>query len=117
MLCYKILNYLKLEVCILLINFFQQLIQNLYNEITELANYERNVSKNIYKYNAYRKAAGTLSGLTERIKNGQEAKKLPGIGEKIAKKIDEFLSTGKLQKLEDVLIYFNYFLSKFLINF
>jgi len=71
---------------------------------TELADYERNVSKNIYKYNAYRKAAGTLSALSERIKNGEEAKKLPGIGIKIAKKIDEFLQTGKLQKLEDVLI-------------
>lgn len=90
----------------------------MYNEITDLANYERNVSKNIYKYNAYRKAVATLSGLPERVKNGQEAKKLPGIGEKIAKKIDEFLSTGKLQKLEAVLIliylfnnkmYFTYF--------
>ncbi|XP_043792123.1 DNA polymerase beta-like [Apis laboriosa] len=76
--------------------------QDLCDFLIELANYERNVSKNIYKYNAYRKAAGTLSGLTERIKSGQEAKKLPGIGEKIAKKIDEFLSTGKLQKLEDI---------------
>ncbi|XP_018393618.1 PREDICTED: DNA polymerase beta-like isoform X2 [Cyphomyrmex costatus] len=68
----------------------------------ELADYERNVSKNVYKYNAYRKAAGTLSALTERVKNGEEAKKLPGIGVKIAKKIDEFLQTGKLQKLEDI---------------
>lgn len=77
---------------------------NLHNEIAELANYERNVSKNIYKYNAYRKAAGTLSGLSERVQSGGEAKKLPGIGEKIAKKIDEFLNTGKLQKLENVCI-------------
>lgn len=70
--------------------------------LAELADYERNVSKNVYKYNAYRKAAGTLSALTERVKSGEEAKKLPGIGVKIAKKIDEFLQTGKLQKLEDV---------------
>jgi DNA polymerase/3'-5' exonuclease PolX len=42
--------------------------------------------------------------LPERIKNGEEAKKLRGIGIKIAKKLDEFLQTGKLQKLEDVLI-------------
>ncbi|XP_032457622.1 DNA polymerase beta isoform X5 [Nasonia vitripennis] len=68
----------------------------------ELANYERNVNKNVHKYNAYRKAASTLSGLSERVKSGEEAKKLPGIGEKIAKKIDEFLETGKLRKLEDI---------------
>ncbi|CAL7952141.1 unnamed protein product [Xylocopa violacea] len=76
--------------------------QDLCDFLLELANYERNVNKNIYKYNAYRKAAGTLSSLPERVKSGQEARKLPGIGEKIAKKIDEFLSTGKLQKLEDI---------------
>ncbi|XP_033225029.1 DNA polymerase beta-like [Belonocnema kinseyi] len=70
--------------------------------LTELADYERNVSKNIYKYNAYRKAASTLSKLPERVKSGAEAKKLPGIGEKIAKKLDEFLKTGKLQKLEEI---------------
>lgn len=73
--------------------------------LSELANYERNVTKNIYKSNAYRKAATTLGKLRERVKNGAEAKKLPGIGDKIAKKIDEFLETGKLQKLENVLFF------------
>lgn len=68
-----------------------------------MAQYERDVGKNIYKYNAYRKAAGTLSALPERVNSGKEAKKLPGIGDKIAKKIDEFLETGKLQKIENVL--------------
>lgn len=72
--------------------------------IAELANYERNSNKNVFKYNAYRKAAATLIALPERVKSGEEAKKLPGIGIKIAKKIDEFLQTGKLQKLEDVLL-------------
>ncbi|XP_014204780.1 DNA polymerase beta [Copidosoma floridanum] len=70
--------------------------------LTELANYERNVNKNVFKYNAYRKASNTLAGLPERVKSGKEAKKLPGIGDKIAKKIDEFLDTGKLRKLEDI---------------
>ncbi|KAL6440532.1 hypothetical protein ACFW04_003206 [Cataglyphis niger] len=76
--------------------------QDLCDFLLELADFERNVSKNVYKYNAYRKAAGTLSTLPERVKSGDEAKKLPGIGVKIAKKIDEFLQTGKLQKLEDI---------------
>ncbi|CAL1675724.1 unnamed protein product [Lasius platythorax] len=76
--------------------------QDLCDFLLELADFERNVSKNVFKYNAYRKAAGTLSALPERVKSGEEAKKLPGIGIKIAKKIDEFLQTGKLQKLEDI---------------
>lgn len=76
--------------------------QDLCEFLIELANYERNVTKNIYKSNAYRKAATTLGKLRERVKNGAEAKKLPGIGDKIAKKIDEFLETGKLQKLENI---------------
>ena len=76
--------------------------QDLCDFLIELANFEKNISKNIYKHNAYRKAAATLSGLPERVKSGAEAKKLPGIGEKIAKKIDEFLDTGKLRKLEDI---------------
>ena len=37
-----------------------------------------------------------------RIESGAEAKKLDGVGEKIAKKIDEILSTGKLAKLEKI---------------
>ncbi|KAJ3650767.1 hypothetical protein Zmor_016847 [Zophobas morio] len=70
--------------------------------LLELAEYEKNVSRNIHKYNAYRKAASVLSALPTRITSGSQAKKLNGIGEKIAKKIDEFLATGKLQKLENI---------------
>ncbi|XP_076162816.1 DNA polymerase beta [Ptiloglossa arizonensis] len=76
--------------------------QDLCEFLIELANYERNVNNNIYKYNAYRKASSTLNSLPYRVTSGDAAKKLPGIGDKIAKKIDEFLSTGKLQKLEDI---------------
>ena len=66
-----------------------------------------------------RKAAGVLAKHPERIKSGEEARKLvsriianravvtcptkEGVGEKIAKKIDEILSTGQLQKLEKVI--------------
>lgn len=70
-----------------------------------MADYEKNVSRNIHKYNAYRKAASVLADHPTRIKSGAEAKKLNGVGEKIAKKIDEYLSTGKLQKLENVSFY------------
>ncbi|CAG9770196.1 unnamed protein product [Ceutorhynchus assimilis] len=70
--------------------------------LTELAEYEKNINRNIHKYNAYRKAAATLAAHPTRVKSGAEAKKLPGVGDKISKKIDEFLQTGKLQKLEKI---------------
>lgn len=70
--------------------------------LMELADYEKNVSRNIHKYNAYRKAASVLASHGKRIQSGDEAKKLSGIGEKISKKIDEFLQTGKLRKLENI---------------
>lgn len=67
-----------------------------------MADYEKNVSRNIHKYNAYRKAASALAKHGTRIKSGEEARKLDGIGDKISKKIDEFLETGKLRKLDNV---------------
>ncbi|XP_068206966.1 DNA polymerase beta-like [Palaemon carinicauda] len=70
--------------------------------LTELAEYERNVNRNIYKYNAYRNAAGVLAQHPKRIQNGSEAKKLKGIGEKIGDKIDEFIQTGSLKKLNKI---------------
>uniref|UniRef100_A0A8C5TZN9 Helix-hairpin-helix DNA-binding motif class 1 domain-containing protein n=1 Tax=Malurus cyaneus samueli TaxID=2593467 RepID=A0A8C5TZN9_9PASS len=70
--------------------------------LTELANYERNVNRAIHKYNAYRKAASVISRYPSKIQSGAEAKKLEGVGAKIAEKIDEFLSTGKLRKLEKI---------------
>lgn len=70
--------------------------------LMELADFEKNVTRNIHKYNAYRKAAGVLAAHGKRIESGDEAKKLSGIGDKISKKIDEFLQTGKLKKLENI---------------
>uniref|UniRef100_A0A668RM02 DNA polymerase n=1 Tax=Oreochromis aureus TaxID=47969 RepID=A0A668RM02_OREAU len=70
--------------------------------LVELANYEKNVNRAIHKYNAYRKAASTISKYPHKIKSGEEAKKLDGVGAKIAEKIDEFLQTGKLRKLEKI---------------
>jgi len=72
------------------------------NMLHELAEYEKNVSNNIFKYKAYRKASSIIAEQPQRIKSGSEAKKLPGIGAAIAKKIDEFIKTGKLEKLEKI---------------
>ncbi|KAF6208418.1 hypothetical protein GE061_016874 [Apolygus lucorum] len=70
--------------------------------LIELADFEKNVSRNIHKHSAYRKAANVLATHPTRIKSGDEARKLNGIGAKIADKIDEFLQTGKLRKLDNI---------------
>ncbi|XP_027023011.1 DNA polymerase beta [Tachysurus fulvidraco] len=70
--------------------------------LIELANYEKNVNRAIHKYNAYRKAASVIAKYPHKIKSGTEAKKLDGVGAKIAEKIDEYLTTGKLRKLEKI---------------
>lgn len=86
----------------------------------------------MFVFASCRKAASTISKYPSKIKNGEEAKKLvcaskwvfiawschadyleihlsllflfwqDGVGAKIAEKIDEFLQTGKLRKLEKV---------------
>ncbi|XP_025095096.1 DNA polymerase beta-like [Pomacea canaliculata] len=70
--------------------------------LMELANYEKNVNRAMHKYNAYRKAAGAVAKHPTRITSGEEARKLDGVGIKIAKKIEEFIKTGKLEKLEKI---------------
>ncbi|XP_075974766.1 DNA polymerase beta-like [Anticarsia gemmatalis] len=70
--------------------------------LLDLAEYEKNVSRNIHKYNAYKKAAAVLASHNKRIESGEEAKQLKGIGDKISKKISELLQTGKLKKLENI---------------
>lgn len=67
-----------------------------------MAEYEKNTNRNIFKYEAYKKAAAVLASHSKRVNSGAEASKLKGIGVKIAKKIDEYYETGKLEKLENV---------------
>lgn len=40
--------------------------------------------------------------IASRIKSGQDAMAIPGVGKKIGAKIDEFLSTGQLAKLDKI---------------
>ena len=57
----------------------------------------------IYKILAYRKAADSLSNLGRDVNDDWREGKLteiPGVGKAIAEKIDELLSTGKLEFLE-----------------
>src|SRR5687767_15239199 len=59
--------------------------------------------ENVYKTLAYRRAAESLLGLgreaSEYWKEGK-LQEIPGVGKAIAEKIDEMLSTGKLDFLE-----------------
>lgn len=58
-----------------------------------------------FKPQAYEKAGLSLEGLSENIediykKGTEELKKIPGVGENIAKKIIEYLKTGKIKEYE-----------------
>ncbi|MBM4341012.1 MAG: DNA polymerase/3'-5' exonuclease PolX [Deltaproteobacteria bacterium] len=60
--------------------------------------------ENPFKINAYRKASRILGDLTqdiEEVAERGELKKISGIGEGIAQKIDEYLKTGKVSKFEE----------------
>jgi DNA polymerase beta len=67
--------------------------------LSQLGTIEKNKGQK-HKHLAYMTAVGSLSSHKERVKDGKSAKQLDGVGEKIAKKIQEILDTGKLRKLE-----------------
>jgi DNA polymerase (family 10) len=62
--------------------------------------------ENVFKINAYRKVARVLSDMAEDIdtvwKEGR-LRSVPGIGEGIAKKIDQYLTTGRMKKYEEAM--------------
>ena len=61
--------------------------------------------ENPFKISAYRKASRILGDLTqdiEEITEKGELKKIPGIGEGMAQKIEEYLKTGKVSKFEEI---------------
>ena len=58
---------------------------------------------NIFKIRAYRKAAETLSNLSEdltELKSENRLSSIPGLGEKLISKINEFIDTGKITAYE-----------------
>lgn len=77
-------------------------IASMFEEIADILEFQGELS---FKVNAYRKAARVLSDLREDIELNWENGKLrsiPGIGEALAKKIDEYLKTGRMSKYEEV---------------
>lgn len=96
------MNYNK-DICAILLGKIVGMSEKrIHFRFQELAEYEKNSNRNIFKYEAYKKAAAVLASHPKRVNSGSEASKLKGIGVKIAKKIDEYYETGKLQKLENV---------------
>ncbi|MCZ7356694.1 MAG: DNA polymerase/3'-5' exonuclease PolX [Candidatus Methanoperedens sp.] len=73
----------------------------LYN-ISELLEIKGEIT---FKIRAYAKAARAIEGNTEdieKIAREKRLKEIPGVGEKIAEKIEEYLETGKLESYEDL---------------
>lgn len=76
-------------------------VANVLNEIADYLEF----ADEPFKVKAYRKAALVIEGLSEDIEQvwkDDRLEELPGIGEGISKKIDEFLETGKLKHLEEL---------------
>jgi len=58
-----------------------------------------------FKVNAYRKASRVIKDLQEDIEQVWQQRKLrelPGIGNALVKKIDEYLKSGKISKFEEI---------------
>ena len=76
-------------------------VAELLNEIADYLEFE----EDSFRVRAYRKAALVIEGMSEDIDQVWKENKLtelPGIGEGIAKKIDEFLKTGRLKYLDEL---------------
>ncbi len=57
-----------------------------------------------HKITSFIKARDSIRGYPKAIKSGSQAKKeIPGVGEGIAKRIDEFIKTGTLAELESLI--------------
>ncbi|KPJ72298.1 DNA polymerase III [candidate division TA06 bacterium DG_78] len=77
-------------------------LAKIFNRIADALEYKGEM---VFRIVAYRKAARILEDLVEDVevlnKEGR-LNELPGVGEGIAKKIDEYLRTGKMKKYEEV---------------
>lgn len=58
--------------------------------------------KELYKVRAYNTAIRSIEAHNRPITSGGDAKKLNGVGDKIAKKIQEILDTGELHQIKDI---------------
>ena len=79
-------------------------VAELLNTISDYMEFEEGRQEQ-FKVRAYRKAALVIEGLSEDIEQVWKENRLtelPGIGEGIAKKIDDFLKHGKSKYLDEL---------------
>ena len=77
-------------------------IATMFEEIADILEFQGEIT---FKVNAYRKASRVLNDLRgdiEIIWKDGKLRGIPGIGEALAKKIDEYLKTGRMSKYEEV---------------
>ncbi len=77
---------------------------NIFQRIAEV--YELKGDKNAFRIRAYENAARVLDNMAEDVKDikerGEKLEDIQGIGASIAKKIHEYLDTGKIKKYEEL---------------
>lgn len=77
-------------------------IAEIFSKIGDILEFK---GENTFRINAYRNAARVIEGLSDNIEKLREEgrlKEIQGIGEGMAKKIEEYLTTGKMTKYEEV---------------
>lgn len=77
-------------------------IANIFNRIADILEFKGEIP---FKINAYRKAARVIQDLSDDIEVLAKKGKLqdiPGVGSGLAKKIDEYIKTGKMSKYEEI---------------
>ncbi|MFW5688606.1 MAG: DNA polymerase/3'-5' exonuclease PolX [Spirochaetota bacterium] len=74
--------------------------------LTEVADLLDIEGANSFRVRSYRNAARTVEGLdrpvTELVEAGEDLSSLPGIGESIAEKLEEIVTTGHLEQLDEL---------------
>lgn len=78
--------------------------QEIARTFTEIANYLELKGDNPFRIRAYRRAALNIEGLTKSVEDltREELLRIPGIGQDLAAKIEEYARTGKMQTHEDL---------------
>ena len=77
-------------------------IADIFEKMADILEFKGEIS---FKVNAYRKASRVIKDLQEDIEGvWQQGKlrELPGIGDALVKKIDEYLTSGKISKFEEI---------------
>lgn len=78
-------------------------IADLFDRMADVLEFQ---GENVFKVNAYRKAARVLSDMQEdvaQLLQENRLKNIPGIGEALAKKIEEYLTTGHIAKIDETI--------------